>query len=121
MITWKAGNFKSYSIGEKMKRKKFIQTSAVAGLGTTILPKLAFSDIVSNKRIKICCLADTLPSFTSKSEGVRENNATSEPEIKAEQIKSNKRTTIPNTWEKSITKNVLNKLEGSGSKFFDLV
>ena len=36
-----------------MKRKKFIQTSAVAGLGTAILPKLAFSDIVSNKRIKI--------------------------------------------------------------------
>ena len=51
----------------------------------------------SNKRIKICCFADTLPSFTSKSEGVKENNATSEPEIKAEQIKSNKRTTIPNT------------------------
>jgi predicted dehydrogenase len=36
-----------------MKRKKFIQTSAVAGLGTAVLPKLAFSDIVSNKRIKI--------------------------------------------------------------------
>ena len=36
-----------------MKQKKIIQTFAVAGLGTAILPKLAFSDIVSNKRIKI--------------------------------------------------------------------
>ena len=36
-----------------MKRKKFIQNSAIAGLGTAILPKLAFSDIVSSKRIKI--------------------------------------------------------------------
>jgi len=36
-----------------MKQKKIIQTSAVAGLDTAILPKLVFSDIVSDKRIEI--------------------------------------------------------------------
>ena len=34
------------------RKKKYIQTSAVAGLGTAILPKLDFSDIVFNKPIK---------------------------------------------------------------------
>ncbi len=36
-----------------MKRRKFIQTSAVAGLGAAILPKLAFSNLTSNNRIKL--------------------------------------------------------------------
>ena len=35
-----------------MKQKKIIQTFIVAGLGTAILPKLDFSDIVFNKPIK---------------------------------------------------------------------
>jgi len=36
-----------------MKRKKFIQTSTLAGLGTAILPNVVFSELKSNKRVKI--------------------------------------------------------------------
>ena len=36
-----------------MKRKKFIQTSTLAGLGATILPNVAFSELTSNKRVNI--------------------------------------------------------------------
>ena len=36
-----------------MKRKKFIQTSTLIGLGTTILPNVAFSELTSNKRVNI--------------------------------------------------------------------
>ena len=36
-----------------MKRKKFIQTSTLAGLGVTILPNVAFSKLTSKKRVKI--------------------------------------------------------------------
>jgi len=36
-----------------MKRKKFIQTSTLAGLGATILPNVAFSKLTSKKRVNI--------------------------------------------------------------------
>jgi len=36
-----------------MKRKKFIQTSTLAGLGATILPNVAFSELTSKKRVNI--------------------------------------------------------------------
>ncbi|MFP6725496.1 MAG: Gfo/Idh/MocA family oxidoreductase, partial [Alphaproteobacteria bacterium] len=36
-----------------MKRKKFIQTSTLAGLGATIFPNVAFSELTSNKRVNI--------------------------------------------------------------------
>ena len=36
-----------------MKRKKFIQNSTLAGLGATLLPNVAFSELTSNKRVNI--------------------------------------------------------------------
>ena len=36
-----------------MKRKKFIQTSTLAGLGATIFPNVAFSELTSKKRVNI--------------------------------------------------------------------
>ena len=36
-----------------MKRKKFIQTTAVAGLGTMLMPKIVLSEINKTKNISI--------------------------------------------------------------------
>ena len=94
---------------------------------TAIFTKLLATKMVANSflgrsksRIKICCFEETFPSFTSKSAGVSENKATSEPEIKAEQTNNKTRTIIPKKWEKSTARNK-NKLEGSGSKFLCLI
>ena len=49
----KAGIFSPWESGKIMKRKKFIQTSTLAGLGAPILPNVAFSELKSNKRVNI--------------------------------------------------------------------
>lgn len=58
---------------------------------------------LSSRLIMICSCLDTFPSFTSKSDGLRENRATSEPEISAEDISRIKKRIILNTSENSNT------------------
>ena len=53
----------------------------------------------------------------SKSDCVSENNATSAPEINAEQINSKKNNIIPDTVDVSMAVRDIVKLMGSGSKF----
>lgn len=59
------------------------------------------------------------PSF--KSLLVKENKATSAPEINAEQSRSTNNSAKPLTIEKSIAKLIIKKLEGSGSKDYIII
>ena len=60
---------------------------------------------LSNKLIMICSCLDTLPSFTSKSEGLSENKATSEPEMSAEDMSRIKKNIILKISVNSMTEN----------------
>jgi hypothetical protein len=53
----------------------------------------------------ICSCLDTLPSFTSKSDGFKENRATSDPEIRAEEISRIKKNIILKTSVNAMTEN----------------
>jgi hypothetical protein len=70
---------------------------------------------LSNKLMIICSCLDTLPSFTSKSDGFNENKATSDPEIRAEAMRSMKKNVILTTSIISIAEKKM-RLEGPGSK-----
>src|SRR5690606_10997966 len=75
---------------------------------------------LSSKAEIICKGLGRWAMFSSMSVRVKENKATSAPEIKAEHSNNKNSNTNPGATEKSTTKNIVSKLEGSGSNSFSV-
>lgn len=72
---------------------------------------------LSSNLVKIGTALDFSPKPSSKSVLLKENNATSAPEISAEQISRIKSSTKPRTIEISAVNKLMIKLGGSGSNY----
>lgn len=84
---------------------------------TRIVAKSFFG--FSSRLTTIFCFTDLFPLVGIRSEGVREKNATSAPEISAEKQSKINITSTLMVWERSMVEIRKIKLGGSGSKCFN--
>ena len=116
-------NLKKYKSIAQFKSAKIISPIEANKITIAIFLKLLATSIVAKSffgRSRSFAIIDMFLELSSNpvsiSVLVRENKATSEPEINAEHRSNRISMTIPESKEGCVVKSVISKLEGSGSK-----